>query len=228
MIEIKGLTIDFSGNKVIDNMTIDFVSNKIHGIVGFNGAGKTTFFNAMASNFKVDIDRILFKGNKIKNKDIAHLETVNYFYSGITGMEYLNIFKSTNPDFNLELLQSLFKLPLDDLIESYSTGMKKKLALLGILKKDNPILLLDEPFNGLDLETNKVLELIILKLKEKGKTIFLSSHILDPLLVICDEIHIMENGIFSTSYHKEDFLKIEEKLFAKLKSEAGLIINQSV
>ena len=115
-------------------------------------------------------------------------------------------------------MQGFLKLPLDELIETYSTGMRKKLALLGILKQEKSIFLLDEPFNGLDLETNKILELIILKLKEKGKTIFLSSHIMDPLLSLCDQIHFLEHGQFIKTFAKSDFNRIEEELFLKLKT----------
>ena len=228
MISIQNLTTGFSGRVVLNDITIDFERNRIHGIVGLNGAGKTTFFNTLASNQKITKGQITFNGNTLKSKDIAYLETVNFFYSRITGKEYLNIFEQTNLEFNLEGLQGFLKLPLDDLIETYSTGMKKKLALLGILKQKREVFLLDEPFNGLDLETNKILELIITTLKEKDKTVFLSSHIIDPLLSVCDEIHFLENGCFTKKFDKLDFHKIEEELFSKLKMEAKATISASL
>ena len=193
-----------------------------------NGAGKTTFFNTISTDLKKDSGQILFNENPISNKNTAYLETVNYFYSKITGNEYLKIFKQTNEKFNLVSLQEFFRLPLDELIETYSTGMKKKLALLGILKQDKPVFLFDEPFNSLDLETNKILELIITALKEKGKTIFLSSHIIDPLITICDEILLLEKGKFIKSFNKSDYNKLEDELFSKLKGEAKIIIDNSV
>lgn len=228
MIRIDKLTVSFSNNKVLDNISIDFESNKIYGIVGLNGAGKTTFFNALASNLKANSGEIKWNNNIITNKDIAYLETVNFFYSRITGKEYLQLFKQTNLDFNLDSLQAFLKLPLDELIETYSTGMKKKLALLGVLKQNKPVFLLDEPFNGLDLETNKIVELIITTLKQKGKTIFLSSHIIDPLLVVCDEIHFLENGQFTKTFTKANFHKLEDELFSKLKTEAKSVISSSI
>ena len=228
MINIENLNLSFSAKKVLNNITIDFSPGQIHGIVGLNGAGKTTFFNVLSTTLKADSGQILFNGNSITHKDIAYLETVNFFYSRITGKEYLNIFKQTNADFNLGSLQEFLKLPLDELIENYSTGMKKKLALLGVLKQNKAIFLFDEPFNGLDLETNKILELIIGALKEKGKTIFLSSHIIDPLLSTCDAIHVLENGQFSKTYNKTDFHKIEDELFKKLKEEAQMVISNSI
>jgi ABC-2 type transport system ATP-binding protein len=228
MIKIENLSVNFSAKKVLNSITVNFLPGQIHGIVGLNGAGKTTFFNALSTTLKPDSGQIQFNENKLSHKDIAYLETVNFFYSRLTAKEYLNIFKQTNAGFNLHALQDFLKLPLDELIENYSTGMKKKLALLGVLKQDKPIFLLDEPFNGLDLETNKILELIIGTLKEKGKTIFLSSHIIEPLLTVCDSIHVLENGQFSKTYNKVDFNKIEDELFKKLKTEAQLVISKSI
>jgi len=228
MINIQNLTFSFSEHKVLDDITIDFQQNQVYGIVGLNGAGKTTFFNMLSATLKAQYGTIQFNGNAITFNDIAYLETVNYFYSRITGMEYLNIFKQTNPGFNLASLQEFMKLPLNDLIETYSTGMKKKLALLGVLKQDKQLFLLDEPFNGLDLETNKILELIITTLKEKGKTVFVSSHIIDPLLTVCDKIHYLETGKFVKSYDKDNFHHIEDELFKKLKAEAKTIISRSI
>jgi ABC-2 type transport system ATP-binding protein len=220
MISTKNVTVQFSKKVVLNDISIDFMPNRIYGIVGLNGAGKTTFFNSLSTNLKVDTGTITFHENPISYGDVAYLETNNFFYSRLTGSEYLNIFQQTNSDFNLDTLQEFMQLPLDELIESYSTGMKKKLALLGILKQKRSIFLLDEPFNGLDLETNKILELIIMTLKTKSRTVFLSSHIIDPLLTVCDEIHFIEHGTFTKKFEKEDFHKIEEELFRKLKIAA--------
>ena len=228
MISIKELTVKFGSNIVLNDISRDFHLNKIYGIIGLNGSGKTTFFNTLSALIKPNAGEIIFESRKINLRDINYLETTNFFYSRITGNEYLNFFEQTNPKFNLLSLQIYTKLPLDDLIESYSTGMKKKLAILSILKKDKPVFLFDEPFNGIDMETNKIIELIILALKEKGKTIFISSHILDPLIQICDEIFFLEKGKFAKSYDKTDYNKIENDLFGDLKHNAISIISESV
>src|SRR5665811_312986 len=114
MIKIQNLAFSFSEHKVLDDISVDFQQNKVHGIVGLNGAGKTTFFNVLSTTLKAQTGSIKFNGNSITYKDIAYLETVNFFYSRITGNEYLKIFKQTNPDFNLNSLQEFLKLPLDD------------------------------------------------------------------------------------------------------------------
>jgi ABC-2 type transport system ATP-binding protein len=228
MINVKDLSVSFNDHEVLKNITIHFEKGLVHGIVGLNGAGKTTFFNALAKMLKPDSGGVMQNGTVLTIKDSAYLETSNFFFSRITGNEYLKIFKQTNTEFNLAALQEYFKLPLDELIENYSTGMKKKLALLAVLKQDKPVFILDEPFNGLDLETNKILEIIILSLKQKQKTVFVSSHIIDPLLTTCDSIHLLENGCFVKTYSKTDFSKIEEDLFGKLKSEATQVISKAI
>lgn len=228
MISIQTLSIKFAEKQVLNNINIDFEKGNIHGIVGLNGAGKTTFFNVLAKTLKPDTGEIKLCNIDITIKDTAYLETVNYFFSGITGNEYLKIFKQTNTNFSLSSLIDYLKLPLDELIVNYSTGMKKKLALLAVLKQNKPVFILDEPFNGLDLETNKILEIIILSLKQKQKTIFVSSHIIDPLLTTCDKIHLLENGCFVKTYLKTDFAKIEEDLFGNLKSEATQVISKAI
>jgi ABC-2 type transport system ATP-binding protein len=224
MISIKNLSVSFGEHVVLNNISMNFVEGHVHGIVGLNGAGKTTFFNALAKTLKPDEGLVEKDGIPLTIKDTAYLETVNFFYSRITGNEYLKIFKHTNADFNVQTFQQYFKLPLDELVENYSTGMKKKLALLAILKQDKPIFILDEPFNGLDLETNKILELIITTLKQKGKTVFISSHIIEPLLTTCNNIHLLENGSFIKSFEQAEFDKIDDALFGKLKEEATQII----
>jgi len=220
--------VQFGNNQVLKNINCDFQNGTIHGIVGLNGAGKTTFFNVLAKVLKPDTGLLKLNGVNLGIKDTAYLETVNFFYSRITGNEYLKIFRQTNLDFSLPILQNYFKLPLDELVENYSTGMKKKLALLAVLKQNQPIFILDEPFNGLDLETNKILEIIITTLRKKDKIIFVSSHIIEPLLSICDKIHLLENGNFITTFDKNEFDKIDDILFGKLKYGANEAISKAI
>lgn len=228
MISIKDLSISFDNKIVLNKINIEFKEPQIIGIAGLNGAGKSTFFNALSGVIKTENGKILSHQNQINFNTIAYLETSNFFYSNITGNEYLSIFKNSNLQFQLATFQSYFKLPLDELIETYSTGMKKKLALLAILKQDKQIYLFDEPFNGLDLESNKILEWIITALFNKGKTIFISSHIIDPLLAICHKICYLEEGQFTKTFFKEDFNKVEEAIFGKLKQQAQQGIQDAI
>ena len=228
MIKIHDLSVAFNTKTVLDSIHIEAETPHIIGIAGLNGAGKSTFFNALSGIIKTEKGTITQHGLPVDFKQIAYLETNNFFYSNITGNEYLNIFKASNLQFDLGVIQDYFKLPLDDLIESYSTGMKKKLALLAVLKQDKSIYLFDEPFNGLDMESNKILEWIISALYTKGKTIFISSHIIDPLLSICHKIIYLEQGSITQTFNKNEFENVEEAIFGKLKQQAQQRIQDAV
>ena len=99
------------------------------------------------------------------------------------------------------------------MIEDYSTGMKKKLALMGIICLDREVLILDEPFNGIDLETVQKIKTLLLKLKTK-KTIIITSHILESLLPICDSISYLNDGKIEFTKGKKNFNEIENEIFA--------------
>ena len=225
MITIKNLNISYRKNEpVIDNLNLLIQDGMIHGIVGLNGAGKTTLLNSMFGLKNVDSGEVLNDGNKINKKSLAYLVTENFFYANITGREYLNLF--SNKEFDLEKWNLLFDLPLDHIIDGYSTGMKKKLALLGILKQDKPLLILDEPFNGIDIETCRIIRMILLRLKENGKTIIVTSHIIETLTNLCDFIHYLEKGKIKYSKDKEGFADFEREIFDKIENENIEIINQ--
>lgn len=228
MISVRDLSFGYGKQPVVRQISLDFDRGWVHGIVGLNGAGKTTFFNLMAGCLKPDSGSIMLEGRPVRSSDISFLETQNYCYSNITGGEYLRIFPATNPAFRLEQLNELFRLPLKELVSAYSTGMRKKLALLAQLQQDKPVYILDEPFNGLDLESNRVLELIIVQLRAKGKTIFISSHILSPLLQCCTLIHVMEQGRIRNTYSRGSFEGIEADLFRDFNEKAGATIRDSV
>lgn len=228
MITIENLHVSFGKHQVLDKLNAQIKTGTITGVVGLNGAGKTTLFNTIAGVVSRQDGKILLNGEALTWKQIGYLESSNYFYSMITGNEYLKIFEQSNPRFNLEALQQYTHLPLNERIETYSTGMKKKLALLGVLKQDKPVYLFDEPFNGLDLESNKVLELIIESLRAHGKTVLLSSHILEPLLVLCDQILFLEKGSISQVYFREQFGRIEQELFGKFREAAAPLIRGAV
>jgi len=225
MIIIEDLNVSYErGKSVLKDLSLSLPEDNIHGVVGLNGSGKTTLLNTMFGLKKQDSGTIMYGDNVLNKKDIAYLVTDNYFYPNITGNEYLGLFKNVN--FDTEKWNKVFKLPLDELIENYSSGMKKKLAILGTLKQDKPILILDEPFNGLDIETVRVLREILLKLKENGKTIIITSHILETLTNLCDYIHYLEGGIILNSKDKSGFKSFEKEIFNTIKARNREIIDE--
>ena len=206
-------------SELIKNLDLKLNSNEIHGLVGLNGSGKTTFLNLIFGNLKPFSGEIIFNDKPVTKSDIAFLETENFFYSKITGAEYLEIFRFSNKKFNIADWNYIFKLPLDTLIENYSTGMKKKLAIMSVLSFDKPIYLLDEPFNGIDLETNQVIKNILFKLKEHGKTLIITSHIFEILQTSCDTISFLNNKKIEFTKRKEDFHEVENDIFKTLNSD---------
>ncbi len=226
MIDIKNIHLSYDKKVVLKGIDKSFELGKIHGIVGLNGAGKTSFFNVLTQIIYAQSGEINHNNQPLSHKSISYLETQPFFYSRLTGREYLDIFNNKNPELNQAELINLLKFPVDNFIDNYSTGEQKKLTLLAILKQNRPIFILDEPFNGLDLESAKVLETIVLRLKEKQKTVFISSHILNPLFNLCDAIHHLADGSFQRSYLPNEFAELDKNIFGALKSHAETVVQK--
>ncbi|MCL1943557.1 MAG: ATP-binding cassette domain-containing protein [Candidatus Azobacteroides sp.] len=222
MITINDISISYE-RQIIDSLSLSLPDNNIHGIVGLNGAGKTTLLNTIFGLKKPDSGSILFDGIKLSKKEISYMTTENFFYMGITGEEYLNLFK--NEKFELNQWNKLFSLPLNQTISKYSTGMKKRLALMGILKQNKPIMIFDEPFNGLDIEACRIIRSILLGLKEQGKTIIITSHIIETLTNLCDYIHYLENGKIKYSKIRTEFDDFQKELFENIEQKNNKLIN---
>lgn len=224
MISIHNLSFSYKKNKAVLNaLNLDLKLNTINGIVGLNGAGKTTLLNVIFGLRRLKEGKISLNDRKLTKIDMSFLPTENYFYSNITGEEYLSLFK--NDSFDSKKWNELFKLPLDAIIDGYSTGMKKKLAILGVLKQDKKIMILDEPFNGLDIETNRVLRNILIKLKDQDKTIIVTSHIVETLTNLCDKIHYLDSGKIIFSREKKDFPGFEKELYDMIERKNIKLLN---
>ncbi len=213
MITIDNLQVNYGNNHVLNGLCLDIASNTIHGLVGLNGSGKTTLLNTLYGLKSKAKGAIQYNDEALKRNNIAYLETINYFYPRITGKEYLTIFKTQNPRFDIDKWNTLFELPLNKLIDDYSTGMKKKLAIMGIICLNREVLILDEPFNGIDLETVQKIKTLLLNLKT-NKTIIITSHILESLMPICDSISYLNNGKIEFTKRKKNFDEIENDIFA--------------
>lgn len=211
MIYIENLSKSYGKKQVLKKINLSFEKGKIYGIVGQNGAGKTTFFRCIA-----DLEK--YKG-KIKSdfkplkNHLGLLMTEPFFFSKITGKEYLQFMTNARGVKIKEIAgQNIFELPLNQYASNYSTGMKKKLAITAILLQSNDIFVLDEPFNGLDLEGNMILIELIKKLKNLEKTILISSHVFSILAETCDEIFLLKNGEITERVLDKDFQKFEKNM----------------
>jgi len=211
MLKIKNISVSFKDKNVLQNLSLEIEEGIILGILGKNGAGKTTLFESLYQSQKYN-GEILWQSQKLLRENISYLETENYFYPYITGREYLSYFAKDKLPKTIELAEK-FQLPLDKYVQYYSSGMKKKLALIGMLMLDKPINILDEPFNGVDFEGVHLLYDIIRELKQSNKMVIISSHIIETLFHTCDRIVTLENGIISNIFEKADFEKLRHFKF---------------
>ncbi|MFC7348211.1 ATP-binding cassette domain-containing protein [Chryseobacterium zhengzhouense] len=211
MLEIKNLSVSFKDKHVLQSLNLEIEEGKILGILGKNGAGKTTLFESLYQSQKYS-GEILWQSKNLLRENISYLETENYFYPYITGKEYLSYFSKEKLSKTIELAEK-FQLPMEKFVQYYSSGMKKKLALIGMLMLDKPINILDEPFNGVDFEGVHLLYDIILELKQNNKTVIISSHIIETLFHTCDRIVTLENGKISNIFEKDDFEKLRHFKF---------------
>ncbi|WP_010520697.1 ATP-binding cassette domain-containing protein [Aquimarina agarivorans] len=176
MIELKNISKSFGNHKVLHSISMQLKQGKVYGIVGHNGAGKTTLFRCIANleNYKGNITSTY---GSIKDQ-LGYLMTEPFIFDKVTGKEYIQLLLNARNLKNVDIdSQNIFDLPLNQYASSYSTGMKKKLTLTAILLQKNNYFILDEPFNGVDIQSNLVIIEIIQKLKELNKTLLISSHI---------------------------------------------------
>ena len=214
MINIENLSKSYGNKKVLNNINLSLEKGKVYGIVGENGAGKTTLFRCIAG-LEPYYGKIESELDKIKDRT-GLLATHPYFFSKITGWEYLQLLsvarKIKQQDFNQK---NIFNLPLNQYASTYSTGMKKKLALMGVLIQKNDFYILDEPFNGVDIQSNIIITEIIKELKSLNKTVIISSHIFSTLNDTCDEIYLLKNGQFTKRVTKDKFSELEQEMIGE-------------
>ena len=211
MTEIQNLNKSYGSKQVLHGINIKFEAGKVYGIVGENGAGKTTLFRCIAGleDYSGTISSTI---QPLKNH-LGLLLTDPFFFAKITGREYLQLLCNAR---NIAIAdidcRNIFDLPLNQYAATYSTGMKKKLALTAILLQQNQYYILDEPYNGVDIQSNIIITEIIHKLKQLGKTVIISSHIFSTLRDTCDEIHLLKDGTFTLSAQRDGFSEIEQAM----------------
>lgn len=208
MVEISNLKKSYSNQLVINNLSYT-IPNGVHGIIGKNGAGKTTLFKCIYGTER-------YQGTIIRSKRISYLPSEIYFYPRLRGVEFLEFVcvskKQALNHNNLKKLNRFLNLPLEKYVRTYSTGMQKKLGLLAMFLISGDVLLLDEPFNGLDIEAQVITEELVSLMKEKHKTIIISSHITSHLTTTCDTIHFLSGGNIHKQYNRNSFNKIDSEV----------------
>jgi ABC-2 type transport system ATP-binding protein len=222
MLEIANLHKAYGQHEVLRGVSLALRPGTIHGLVGANGAGKTTLINCLyglESGFTGTVHDT--EAARPVRETTGLLPYEPYFYPRITGREYvafcLQARRRSVPD--LRPWNQLLELPLDQFATEYSAGMKKKLALLALLVQNFSYLILDEPFNGLDLEANLLLKEVLKRLRDRGTGILLTSHILGTLTEVADEATVLVGGRVQRHYLATEFGTLEADLLAALHGE---------
>jgi len=213
MIIVNQLSKRYGANEVLKNISLQFMTGRVYGIVGENGAGKTTLFRCIAGleDYQGEITSEL---KPLKNH-LGLLLTEPFFFSKITGEEYIRLLcNARNRNVDTIKEKNIFDLPLNQYASTYSTGMKKKLAITAILLQENDYFIFDEPFNGVDIQSNLILTELIHKLKELNKIVLISSHIFSTLSETCDEIHLFKKGDQVKTVSKIEFGNLEKEMKA--------------
>ncbi len=209
MLVIKNLEKIYGGDfKAVDDISFTINDGEIFGFIGPNGAGKTTTIKSIMGLIKYNKGNIYFDDKNIKDNEIEFKKQVAYIpdnpelYNNLTGIQFLNfiadIYNISNEERNkdIEYYSNLFGIQsnLGDLISSYSHGMKQKLSLISAFIRHPKLLILDEPFVGLDPKAAFDVKEIMKKMCEEGNSVFFSTHVLEVAEKICDRVAIIKNG----------------------------------
>ncbi len=209
MIEIKNFCKSYTKDKnVVDNLSLKVESGDIFGFVGHNGAGKTTTIKSIVGINDFDSGEILIDGISIKENPIECKKIMAYvpdspdLYEHLTGIEYLNfiadVFEVSTKDRNIRIPKYAKTFEIDknlgDPISSYSHGMKQKITIISALIHNPKIMVLDEPFVGLDPVSTYTLKEIINSMCSEGCSIFFSTHILEVAEKLCNKVAIIKKG----------------------------------
>ena len=208
MLKIINLSKSYKNKKAIENISIEVNKGEVFGFIGHNGAGKTTTIKSIVGIHNFEEGDILINSKSIKEnpieckKDIAYIPDNPDIYESLTGIQYLNfiadIFKvsKNEREEKIKYYSEKFEInkALGDLISSYSHGMKQKLAIISALIHSPKVLVLDEPFVGLDPKASFILKEIMKEFCNNGGCIFFSTHVLEVAEKICDKIGIIKGG----------------------------------
>ena len=208
MLKIINLSKSYKNKKAIENISIEVNKGEVFGFIGHNGAGKTTTIKSIVGIHNFEEGDILINSKSIKEnpieckKDIAYIPDNPDIYESLTGIQYLNfiadIFKvsKNEREEKIKYYSEKFEInkALGDLISSYSHGMKQKLSIISALIHSPKVLVLDEPFVGLDPKASFILKEIMKEFCNNGGCIFFSTHVLEVAEKICDKIGIIKGG----------------------------------
>lgn len=208
MIEIIDVTKKYGSKKALDKVSFNVNDGEIFAFIGHNGAGKTTLIKAIMGIHDFDEGEILINGKSIKTEPIACKKEMAYMpdnpelYENMKALQFINFIcdmyevKQERREKNIQKYAEMFEMTqnLNDTIGSFSHGMKQKTALIAALAHEPEILIMDEPFVGLDPKAVFDIKEVMREMIKEGKTIFFSTHILDVAEKLCTKVAIIKKG----------------------------------
>ncbi|MDD5865505.1 MAG: ABC transporter ATP-binding protein [bacterium] len=235
MIEIKNVSKKYGTKKALDNVNFNIENGEIFAFIGHNGAGKTTMIKSMMGIIEFDEGDILINGKSIKSNPIECKKIMAYIpdnpdlYENMKAIDFINFVCDMYEtplevrEKNIQKYSKMLELEdnLQDEISSFSHGMKQKVALISALSHDPEILIMDEPFVGLDPKAVFDMKKIMKDMIKENKTIFYSTHILDVAEKLCDKVAIIKNGKIVKVGSMKDIKGDEslEEVFLELEDE---------
>ena len=208
MVEIKGLCKSYDNKRVVDNLDLTINDGEIYGFIGHNGAGKTTTIKCLIGILSFEKGEILIDGLSIKDKPIECKRKIAYIpdnpdlYNYMSGIDYLNfigdVFNVANEERvkRIDKYAGIFELTdsLANPISSYSHGMRQKRAIIAARLHEPDLIVMDEPFVGLDPKASHDLKMMMREFCDNGGSIFFSTHVLEVAEKLCDKVAIIKQG----------------------------------
>lgn len=235
MLRIENLTKTYGEKRAVDNLSLHIAPGEIYGFIGHNGAGKTTTLKAVVGILQFDKGEVFIKGESIRKNPLACKQKIAYIpdnpdlYDFMTGIRYLNFIadifgvNANDRQERIHKYADMFELTQDlaQPISAYSHGMKQKLAIISALIHEPKLIIMDEPFVGLDPKASHLLKETMHELCATGTAIFFSTHVLEVAEKLCDKVAIIKEGRLICSGTMEEvkgdasleevFLEMEEK-----------------
>ena len=235
MLKIEHLTKTYGEKKAVDDLNLHIKPGEIYGFIGHNGAGKTTTLKSVVGILQFDQGEILIDGKSVRTapldckRDIAYIPDNPDLYDYMTGIKYLNfiadIFKVSAADRQVRIRKyaDLFELTADlaQPIAAYSHGMKQKLAIIAAWLHQPKLIIMDEPFVGLDPKASHLLKGMMREICDAGGAIFFSTHVLEVAEKLCDKVAIIKGGELVRSGTMEEVKGDDslEEVFLELEGE---------
>ncbi|HAS80344.1 MAG TPA: multidrug ABC transporter ATP-binding protein [Fusobacteriaceae bacterium] len=222
---INNLTKGYFKKKALNNFSYSFKKGMVYGLIGPNGSGKTTLMKIIYGLVKPTKGSLSFNNNKISfktRKNIAFMPTEDIFMSNLMPCDILKFYNNNFEDFSLEkayqILENM-KLPLNEKIETFSTGMKMRLKVTLCLARDVEFYMFDEPLNGIDIISKDLIKNTIISMTTKDSTILISSHALNEMELILEQVLFLNEGSLIRDINLEELRDTENKSLESLYGE---------